>query len=124
MLDESIFRFLNGTLAYGAAWQGFWAIANWRPFDLVAGFGARGNLLHGFFAQEPLPDGGPVFFIREAVTRGLKDDSAGKKHEDENHDAECDSGQNQEFFLLRENHQGTLQQSPTVLHPSDHSILQ
>ncbi len=36
-LDLVIFRTLNNTLAWGTAWQGVWAIANWRPFDLVAG---------------------------------------------------------------------------------------
>ena len=36
-LDLVIFRTLNSTLAWGAAWQSVWAIANWRPFDLVAG---------------------------------------------------------------------------------------
>ena len=36
-LDLAIFRTLNSTLAWGTAWQSVWAIANWRPFDLVAG---------------------------------------------------------------------------------------
>ncbi|MBF0589826.1 MAG: hypothetical protein HQL53_11935, partial [Magnetococcales bacterium] len=35
--DEVVFRALNGSLAWGSVWQGFWAIANWRPFDLVSG---------------------------------------------------------------------------------------
>lgn len=36
-LDRAVFHALNGSLAAGGLWQGFWAIANWRPFDLVAG---------------------------------------------------------------------------------------
>ncbi len=36
-LDAAVFYALNGSLASGTLWQGFWAIVNWRPFDLVAG---------------------------------------------------------------------------------------
>jgi len=35
-LDAAIFYSLNGSLASGKTWQGFWAIANWRPFDTIA----------------------------------------------------------------------------------------
>jgi len=35
-LDSAIFFSLNGSLASGKTWQGFWAIANWRPFDVIA----------------------------------------------------------------------------------------
>ena len=35
-LDIAIFRELNGTLDWGNnAWNGAWAVANWRPFDLI-----------------------------------------------------------------------------------------
>ena len=35
-LDAAIFYSFNGPLASGKPWQGFWAIANWRPFDIIA----------------------------------------------------------------------------------------
>jgi membrane-associated phospholipid phosphatase len=35
-LDEAIFFALNGSLAGSTFWQSFWAIANWRPFDIIA----------------------------------------------------------------------------------------
>ncbi len=35
-LDTAIFFALNGTLASGTVWQGFWAFTNWRPFDTIA----------------------------------------------------------------------------------------
>lgn len=35
-LDAAVFGLLNPTLAAEGAWQTIWAIANWRPFDLVA----------------------------------------------------------------------------------------
>ena len=36
VLDSGIFFSFNGSLASGKTWQGFWAIANWRPFDIIA----------------------------------------------------------------------------------------
>lgn len=36
ILDAQIFYWLNGTLESGRYWQGFWALVNWRPFDIVA----------------------------------------------------------------------------------------
>jgi membrane-associated phospholipid phosphatase len=36
VLDSAIFFSFNGSLASGKTWQGFWAIANWRPFDIIA----------------------------------------------------------------------------------------
>lgn len=35
-LDTAVHAFVNPTLAAAGAWQTLWAIANWRPFDLVA----------------------------------------------------------------------------------------
>ncbi len=35
-LDNAVFYLLNGSLQSGETWQKFWAIANWRPFDMVA----------------------------------------------------------------------------------------
>ncbi|MCW5605265.1 MAG: phosphatase PAP2 family protein [Burkholderiales bacterium] len=35
-LDVAVFRAFNFTLAEPGWWQSFWAITNWRPFDLVA----------------------------------------------------------------------------------------
>ena len=35
-LDEAIFFSFNGSLADSTFWQSFWAIANWRPFDVIA----------------------------------------------------------------------------------------
>lgn len=35
-LDRSLFYLLNGSLTWGPVWEALWAIANWRPFDLVA----------------------------------------------------------------------------------------
>ena len=35
--DLAIFRTLNGTLEWGRVWQSIWAVANWRPCDLVIG---------------------------------------------------------------------------------------
>ncbi|MGN7610777.1 phosphatase PAP2 family protein [Magnetococcales bacterium HHB-1] len=37
IFDQQIYRYLNGSLLWGESWQAFWAIANWRPFDLVPG---------------------------------------------------------------------------------------
>lgn len=38
-LDVTVFRELNGTLAWGNnAWNSVWAVANWRPFDLIVAF--------------------------------------------------------------------------------------
>jgi hypothetical protein len=34
-LDIAIFRALNPSLAEPGLWQTFWAITNWRPFDIV-----------------------------------------------------------------------------------------
>lgn len=34
-LDALIFFSFNGSVAESAFWQSFWAIANWRPFDIV-----------------------------------------------------------------------------------------
>ncbi|MBF0188559.1 MAG: phosphatase PAP2 family protein [Magnetococcales bacterium] len=51
-LDTVVFRTLNGTLAWGSVWQGFWAIANWRPFDILAGIVILMFLLH-WFRSEP-----------------------------------------------------------------------
>lgn len=36
ILDNTLFFALNGTLKSGETWQAIWAIANWRPFDIVA----------------------------------------------------------------------------------------
>jgi membrane-associated phospholipid phosphatase len=36
VLDNAIFFSFNGSLASGKTWQGFWAIANWRPFDIIS----------------------------------------------------------------------------------------
>ena len=36
-LDEAIFFSFNGSLADSTFWQSFWAITNWRPFDIIAG---------------------------------------------------------------------------------------
>jgi membrane-associated phospholipid phosphatase len=35
-LDHAVFSALNPSLANPGLWQSFWAVANWRPFDLVA----------------------------------------------------------------------------------------
>lgn len=35
VLDAAVFGMLNPTLAASGVWQTFWAITNWRPFDLV-----------------------------------------------------------------------------------------
>jgi len=35
-LDTLVFYWLNGSLESGKYWQAFWAIVNWRPFDLIA----------------------------------------------------------------------------------------
>jgi membrane-associated phospholipid phosphatase len=35
-LDQVIFFSLNGSLADSTFWQSFWAIANWRLFDVIA----------------------------------------------------------------------------------------
>ena len=35
-LDSIIFFSFNGSLASGEIWQAFWAIANWRPIDIIA----------------------------------------------------------------------------------------
>jgi membrane-associated phospholipid phosphatase len=35
-LDRAVFSALNPSLANPGLWQSFWAVANWRPFDLVA----------------------------------------------------------------------------------------
>lgn len=35
-VDGTIFFSLNGSLVTGKTWQGFWAIANWRPIDIIA----------------------------------------------------------------------------------------
>ena len=50
--DAAVFHYLNGTLDSGPLWHGFWAILNWRPFDLVAG------LLILFFLLWWLREGG------------------------------------------------------------------
>jgi membrane-associated phospholipid phosphatase len=34
-LDLAVYHLFNPTLAAAGAWQSFWAVANWRPFDLV-----------------------------------------------------------------------------------------
>jgi Kdo2-lipid A phosphotransferase len=36
-LDAGLFYLLNGSLSIGPVWRAWWAIANWRPFDLIAG---------------------------------------------------------------------------------------
>ncbi len=36
-LDAGLFYALNGSLTMGPVWRAGWAVANWRPFDLVAG---------------------------------------------------------------------------------------
>ncbi len=36
VLDREVFWALNATLAEPGGWQAFWAIANWRPFDIIA----------------------------------------------------------------------------------------
>jgi hypothetical protein len=35
-LDEVIFFSFNGSIAHSTFWQSFWAIVNWRPFDIIA----------------------------------------------------------------------------------------
>lgn len=35
-LDHAVFSALNPSLAQPGLWQSFWAVTNWRPFDLVA----------------------------------------------------------------------------------------
>lgn len=35
-LDFAVYGALNPPLAAAGAWQTFWAVANWRPFDLVS----------------------------------------------------------------------------------------
>lgn len=54
-LDTQIFYWLNGTLESGKHWQGFWALVNWRPFDIVA---ASMILVISFFwiYQQPRKD--------------------------------------------------------------------
>lgn len=37
VVDAAVFYRLNGTLAWGGKWTEFWAVANWRPFDAIAG---------------------------------------------------------------------------------------
>lgn len=44
-IDASVFRALNGSLAWGMSWQLFWAMANCRGFDAIAG-----SLIVGLFA--------------------------------------------------------------------------
>ena len=34
--DTQVFYWLNGSLESGTYWQGFWAVVNWRPFDVIA----------------------------------------------------------------------------------------
>ncbi len=36
-MDRSVFTYLNGSIAGNSHQQIFWAITNWRPFDLVGG---------------------------------------------------------------------------------------
>lgn len=35
-LDQAIFFTMNGWVAQDPFWQSFWAVANWRPFDLIS----------------------------------------------------------------------------------------
>jgi len=51
--DLRIFRWLNDSLALGHWWQVSWAIANWRPFDLVA---SAAILLLAFYTIRTTPE--------------------------------------------------------------------
>ena len=61
VLDVAVFRALNGTLAWGKAWQVVWAIANNRGFDAVVGF-----FFFGLCAWYCLAGGGRYMWRRAA----------------------------------------------------------
>ncbi len=61
-LDQSVFFTLNGSLAEGEGWQRFWAMANYRAFDLVSAI-----LIMFMYARFSLAEGGKYLTERIAT---------------------------------------------------------
>jgi membrane-associated phospholipid phosphatase len=60
-MDHAVFHALNPTLAAPGLWQSFWALTNWRPFDLVAA-----AIIFGFTLAWLRGDGGQQARLRLA----------------------------------------------------------